>query len=64
VRAALVALGIVLLAVGGVWVFQGVGVLKGSFMTGQAFWAWMGGLSILLGLPTLARGLRVRGRRP
>jgi hypothetical protein len=61
-RATLVVLGIVLIAVGGVWVFQGIGLLKGSFMTGQPFWAWMGALSILFGLPVLARGLRHRGR--
>ncbi len=30
------------LVLGSVWVLQGVGVLPGSFMTGQTFWAWAG----------------------
>jgi len=50
--------GIALVVVGGVWILQGVGVLKGSFMTSQAFWAWMGGLAVLLGIPLLVHGLR------
>jgi carbonic anhydrase/acetyltransferase-like protein (isoleucine patch superfamily) len=28
--------------VGLVWVLQGVGVLPGSFMTGDMLWAWIG----------------------
>jgi hypothetical protein len=28
--------------IGGVWVLQGVGLLPGSFMTGDAFWAGAG----------------------
>jgi hypothetical protein len=28
--------------VGIVWVLQGVGVLPGSFMTGDMLWAWIG----------------------
>ena len=28
--------------VGLVWVFQGIGVLPGSFMTGDMLWAWLG----------------------
>ena len=34
---------------------QGLDVLKGSFMTGEAFWAWMGALAVLFGLPLLVR---------
>lgn len=30
------------LVLGSVWVLQGVGVLPGSFMTGQTVWAWAG----------------------
>jgi hypothetical protein len=56
-RAGLVA-GILLVVVGGVWIFQGVGVLKGSFMTGEAFWAWIGAVCVLFGLPLVLRGLR------
>ena len=34
----LLILGIVLLLVGGVWSLQGLNIIKGSFMTGQAMW--------------------------
>ena len=43
---------VVLLVVGAVWVLQGVGVLGGSFMTGEAVWAVIGvaclGVGVLL----------------
>lgn len=41
-RKLLVGLGIVLLLVGGVWTAQGLGYLKGSFMTGQQLWTTIG----------------------
>lgn len=50
--------GVILIGVGGVWIFQGLGVLKGSFMTGSAFWGWMGAISVLVGLALVARGAR------
>ena len=36
--------------IGLVWIFQGVGVLPGSFMTGQTKWAIYGGIAFVLGL--------------
>ncbi len=62
-RWTLLLLGTALLITGVVWIFQGIGVLKGSFMTGSAFWAWMGAVAALFGLPMVVRGLR-RGRPP
>ena len=47
------AIAIVLLAVGAVWVLQGVGVLGGSFMTGQAVWAVIGAACIVGGIALL-----------
>jgi hypothetical protein len=35
-------LGVMLLVIGTVWIFQGSGLLKGSFMTGQSLWLWIG----------------------
>jgi len=52
------AAGLVLVAVGVVWILQGLDLLKGSFMTGRSFWAWMGAVAVLVGLPLVARGLR------
>jgi hypothetical protein len=43
--------------IGVVWFFQGVGVIHGSFMTGQALWAVIGAVAIFLGL-SLLRGAR------
>ena len=42
--------GIILFALGLVWLFQGVGVLGGSFMTGQTRWAGIGAVTALVGL--------------
>ena len=51
-------LGIALIAVGGIWFFQGIGVLPGSFMSGQMKWAVNGGITALIGLALLALGRR------
>ena len=62
-RATLLIAGVALIGVGIVWIFQGAGILHGSFMTGRPFWAWMGALAVLVGLPVLLRGFRgARGR--
>lgn len=57
-RTVKVILGLVLVAVGVVWVLQGIGTVKGSFMTNQSFWTWMGVLAILFGIPVILQGLR------
>ncbi len=44
---------IVLLLVGLVWFFQGVGVIEGSFMTGEALWAVIGVVCIVAGCALL-----------
>ena len=44
--------------VGVVWLMQGVGVLPGSFMTGQPFWAVMGTISVVVGGLLIFAGLR------
>jgi hypothetical protein len=40
---------VLLLLMGGVWFLQGIGVLPGSFMSGQIQWAINGGVAILIG---------------
>jgi hypothetical protein len=59
-RVSLVLVGVLLLIVGVIWILQGIGTLKGSFMTGSAFWGWMGGLAVAVGAPVLLLGLRRR----
>jgi hypothetical protein len=51
-------LGGALSVLGAVWILQGIGVLEGSFMTGQAFWLWMGVLALAGGMGLLLRGFR------
>jgi hypothetical protein len=59
-RTAMLILGTALVVTGVIWIFQGIGVLKGSFMTGSSFWAWMGAVAVMVGLPLMARNLRRR----
>ena len=54
--------GILLILIGCVWFFQGIGVLPGSVMTGQTKWAVYGGVAIVVGI-ALLRANR-RGGRP
>jgi hypothetical protein len=46
-------IGIVLLALGGVWVAQGSGALHGSFMTGEVLWTVIGVIVGLFGIALL-----------
>ncbi len=41
--------GILLLIIGGVWFFQGIGSLQGSPMTGVSFWAFAGVAVFIVG---------------
>jgi hypothetical protein len=47
--------------VGLVWVLQGIGMLPGSFMTGDMLWAWLG---LALIIVAIAFGAWPRLRRP
>ena len=48
-RWVLVIVGGLMVLMGGVWTLQGIGVLPGSFMTGQTFWAVAGLLTLVAG---------------
>ena len=52
--------GALLCVLGGVWIFQGVGVLHGSFMTGEAVWAVIGAIAGLVGVALLVGASRLR----
>jgi hypothetical protein len=47
------AIAIVLIVVGVVWFFQGIGVIEGSFMTGEALWAAIGAVGVVAGVALL-----------
>jgi hypothetical protein len=58
------AVSVVLIAVGAVWIGQGVGAIGGSFMTGEAVWAVIGAVAVFFGGALLLgarRGQRDRG---
>ena len=55
-------LGIVLLAVGTLFSLQGLGVAKGSAMTGQSFWLWVGVVCVVVGVAVIVNSLRTRAR--
>jgi hypothetical protein len=50
----------VLVVVGGIWLGQGVGLIGGSFMTGEALWAVIGSVCIVLGALLVRAGFRWR----
>ena len=62
-RWALIVPGGLMVVVGGTWLLQGVGVLPGSFMTGQAFWAVVGALVLVAGAVLCYAGARTSTRR-
>ncbi len=57
-RYALPILGGLIAVIGAVWFLQGVGVLPGSFMTGQTFWAVVGAIMLVVGGALVFAGLR------
>ena len=50
--------GALLLLVGCVWFLQGIGLLPGSFMSGQTKWAVFGALAVIAGFVVLAKARR------
>lgn len=56
----LLILGAILVLVGLVWFGQGVGLIGGSFMTGEALWAVIGAVCILVGGLMIRAGVRWR----
>jgi hypothetical protein len=59
-----VGVGIVLVLLGGLWFLQGVGILAGSVMTGQTFWAIVGAILLILGIALFVLGVRRRPTTP
>jgi hypothetical protein len=55
-------IGAALCLVGAVWVGQGVGWIGGSFMSGEAAWAVIGAVAIVLGLVTIRGPRRAHDR--
>jgi hypothetical protein len=62
-RAATTVFGVILVLVGLVWIGQGFGVVKGSFMTGNMMWAWIGIVVAIVGAAVAVIGVRRPARR-
>lgn len=58
----LIGIGILFNLIGLVWFLQGIGIVGGSFMTGQSFWSVVGAVGILVGDGLIVLGVR-RGLR-
>ncbi|MGE5603734.1 MAG: hypothetical protein ACM30E_11830 [Nitrososphaerales archaeon] len=55
------ALGVILAAVGAIWILQGLNVLRAGFMAGQMQYAVLGVVALIAGVVLLVFGNR-RGR--
>jgi hypothetical protein len=52
--------GLVLLLLGSIWALQGLGLLRGSVMTGQNLWLVIGAIVALVGVGLVYMSLRAR----
>jgi uncharacterized membrane-anchored protein YitT (DUF2179 family) len=59
-RPLLIALGAIMVVMGGIWTFQGLGYLEGSPMTDQTVWAIIGPILAGLGVALVIVGVRRR----
>ncbi len=62
-KVGLVVVGVLMLLTGAVWIGQGLGYVKGSFMTGDIHWFWIGLAVGVVGLAVGAAGLLRPARR-
>jgi hypothetical protein len=62
-RYVLLIVGALMILMGGVWLLQGIGILPGSFMTGQMFWAVTGAVLLAVGGLFVLAGFRLNRRR-
>ena len=51
-------IGVLLVLIGLVWIGQGLGFVKGSFMTGNMMWAWIGIGVAIVGVVLAVVGIR------
>ncbi len=57
-RSTLIIIGVVAIVVGAIWTGQGMGLIPGSFMTGDTKWLIIGLIVALVGVVLLVLGLR------
>ncbi len=57
-KGVLITVGVLVIIVGAVFTFQGLGVIGGSAMTGNTIWAIIGPIIALVGIALTVYGLR------
>jgi hypothetical protein len=57
-RSVLITLGVVAIVIGAIWTGQGMGLIPGSFMTGDTKWLIIGLIVAVVGVVLLVLGLR------
>lgn len=62
-RAGIGVVGVLILLAGAVFAGQGLGFIRGSFMTGDMKWFWIGAIMVVLGVALGAGGFLGRPRR-
>jgi hypothetical protein len=62
-KIALRIIGLILLLMGTTWFLQGIGVLPGSFMSGQRRWAVNGAIADAVAVAILVAAGRISGTR-
>ncbi|QGN34643.1 hypothetical protein [Microlunatus sp. Gsoil 973] len=63
-RIAAIVVGVIALLIGGLWIGQGLNLIRGSTMTGDRTWFYIGIVVAILGIVLLVLGLRRAGGRP
>lgn len=56
-RPILVVLGLLVALAGSVWTLQGIGVIRGSFMSNNPTWVGIGAVTVVVGVGLVAFGL-------
>lgn len=51
-------IGVVLVLMGGVWFFQGIGLIGGSFMTDNSTWVLIGAIFVIAGVALIVSSRR------
>ena len=55
-----IVLALIVLGIGALWSLQGIGLVQGSFMTGQRQWLYIGLVTMLIGIVGLRWASRSR----
>ena len=63
-RVSALVVAVIATAIGGVFAGQGLGYIRGSFMTGDIHWFWIGSVMVVAGLLAIAALLRLNRSKP